>query len=187
MIIAISGKAGSGKSTVGEIFEKRGFRIDSFATSVKDICSLLFNFSRDKIEGIREEDRIWRETPDKSISELLGKNFSPRDAMILIGTEIGRNIIHQDIWIKTLFDRYEKNKTNLLISDLRFPNEYEEIKKRNGIIIRINSNRLTNSIKSSHISECALDNHKFDYIINNDGSLDELYEQVNNVINNKLK
>jgi hypothetical protein len=36
-------------------------------------------------------------------------------------------------------------------------------------------------------SECALDNHKFDYIINNDGSLDELYEQVNNVINNKLK
>ena len=115
MIIAISGKAGSGKSTVGEIFEKRGFRIDSFATSVKDICSILFNFDREKIEGIKEEDRIWRETPDKSISKLLGKNFSPRDAMILIGTEIGRNIIHQDIWIKTLFDRYEKNKINLLI------------------------------------------------------------------------
>jgi hypothetical protein len=184
MIIAISGKAGSGKSTVGEIFEKSGFRIDSFATSVKDICSILFNFDREKIEGIREEDRIWRETPDKSISELLGKNFSPRDAMILIGTEIGRNIIHQDIWIKTLFDRYEKNKINLLISDLRFPNEYEEIKKRNGIIIRINSNR---EKKSDHISECALDNHNFDYIIDNNGTLDELYEQVNNVINNKLK
>jgi pantothenate kinase len=72
MIIAISGKAGSGKSTIGDIFEKHNFRLDSFATSVKDICSILFNFDREKIEG--------------------------------------RNLIHQDIWIKTLFDRYERNK-----------------------------------------------------------------------------
>ena len=178
MIIAISGKANSGKSTVGEIFEKKGFRLDSFASSVKDICSILFNFPRDKIEGIRSEDRIWRETPDKSMSELLKRDFSPRDAMMLIGG-IGRNQIHNDIWIKTLFDRYEKNKTNLLITDLRFPNEYEEIRKRKGIIIRINSNRAK---KSSHISECALDNHIFDYIIDNNGTIDDLYEKVNIII-----
>ena len=179
MIIAISGKIGSGKSTVGEIFEKEGFQLNSFAKSVKDICCILFGYDRDKIEGSTPEDRLWRETIDKNHTNLIGKDFTPRDAMVLVGTTFGRNMIHPNIWIETLFNRYDKN-TDLLITDLRFPNEYEEIKKRGGIVIRINRSGLKSS---SHISECALDEHNFDYVINNDGNLIDLENKVLNIIN----
>jgi hypothetical protein len=186
MIIAISGKIGSGKSTVGDIFEKQGFVLDSFAKSVKDICSILFGYDRNKIEGSTPADRLWREKIDKNNTNLIGKDFTPRDAMVLVGTEFGRNMIHPNIWIETLFNRSDKNK-DLLITDLRFPNEYEEIKKRGGIVIRINRPNLTNLINNSnssnHISECALDNHNFDYVINNDGTLYDLEISIINIIN----
>ena len=182
MIVAISGKIGSGKSTVGEIFEKNGFELDSFAKSVKDICSTLFGYDRNIIEGSTPEDRKWRETIDKKHTNLIGKDFTPRDAMVLVGTEFGRNMIHPNIWIETLFNRYDKNK-DLLITDLRFPNEYDEIKKRGGIVIRINRFYKNNS---DHISECALDNHNFDYVIDNNSTLYDLEISVLNIIN-KIK
>lgn len=185
MIVGISGKIGSGKSTIAEQFKNFGFYLDSFANSVKDVSSIIFGFDRNKLEGISKEDRIWRETPDERYSNLLGKNFSPRDSLILIGTTLGRNQIHQDIWIESVFNRHLPNK-NLLITDVRFPNEYESIKKRGGILIRINRQNETNLTNSNHESECALDNYKFDYIINNDGTLEELIEKTNILINNIL-
>jgi hypothetical protein len=182
MIIAISGKKGSGKSTIGEIFRDNGFILDSFANSVKDICTILFGYDRNKLEGITEEDRKWRETTDIKYSELMNKNFTPREAMILVGTYFGRNMIHPNIWIETLFNRYYNNSNkNLLITDLRFPNEYEEIKKRGGIIIRVNR---FNNDNLHYETECLLDSYEFDYIIDNNGTKDELKDKINKIFNN---
>lgn len=185
MIIAISGKIGSGKSTVGDIFQREGFVLDSFAKSVKDICCILFGYDRNMIEGSTPEDRKWRETIDNKYTNLISRDFTPRDAMVLVGTEFGRNMIHPNIWIETLFNRYDNNK-DLLITDLRFPNEYKQIKEKGGIVIRINRpnlTKLTNLNSSNHISECALDNHIFDYVINNDSTLNDLENIVLNIIN----
>ncbi len=185
MIIGLSGKIGSGKSTIGKIFEDEGFILDSFATSVKDICCILFGYDRDKIEGNTIQDRFWREQIDEKTTNIMGYNMSPRDAMIFIGTKFGRNQINENIWIETLFNRYENsNNKKLLITDLRFPNEYDEIKKRGGIVIRIN--RKDNHYNSNHISECALDYHNFDYIINNDGTIDDLKIKVKEITYNKV-
>ncbi len=67
-----------------------------------------------------------------------------------------------------------------MITDVRFPNEYESIKKRRGILIRIERE---NSYKINHESECALDKYTFDYVIENNGTLEELIEKVKNIIN----
>ncbi len=181
MIIALSGKINSGKSTVANIFKDNNFIIDSFAKSVKDICCIIFGYDREKIEGSNKEDRMWRESIDINISRLLGYNFTPRDAMIKVGTDFGRNMIHPNIWIESLFNRYN-SQDNILITDLRFINEYQEIKKRGGIVIRIN--RFNNINHNNHISECELDDYKFDYIIDNNGSIEELKEKVINIIKN---
>ena len=180
MIIGLSGKIGSGKSTVAEIFKENGFYLDSFANSVKDVSSSIFGFDRNKLEGITKEDRQWREKADKKYSTLLGKNFSPRDSLILIGTTLGRNQIHHDIWVETVFNRYSLSENqNLLITDVRFPNEYESIKKRGGILIRIERE---NTYKINHESETALDSYSFNYVIENNGTLEELIEKVNNIL-----
>ena len=85
---------------------------------------------------------------------------------------------------------------NWIITDVRFPNEAKAIKDRGGIVIRVNrlteeqkiaslktrANRPNNAIKlalkNEHPSETALDNYKFDHVIENNGSIEELVEKV---------
>ena len=83
---------------------------------------------------------------------------------------------------------------NWLITDCRFPNEAESIKQRQGIIIRVNrpkkkveaENHLIEKILNEtkdfglveHPSETALDDYNFDYVINNNGSIDDLIVKV---------
>lgn len=187
MIIGISGKKNSGKSTVSEILNKKGFYLDSFASTVKDIASLLFSYSREKLEGNTVEDRLWRETEDSNLSKFLGKSFSPRNALTLIGTEFGRDMIHENIWIKTVFDRYGQSQNpNLVITDVRFPNEFDSIKSyKNILTFNIRINRPGNTI-SEHISETALDekdkNGGFDYYIINDGTINDLESKINLIL-----
>jgi hypothetical protein len=94
-------------------------------------------------------------------------------------------------------------EANWIITDVRFPNEAQAIKDKGGILIRVNridanemrDNKIIGFKESdgsitpyNHPSETALDNYEeFDYIINNNGTIDELIEQVRAIlIQNKL-
>jgi hypothetical protein len=74
--------------------------------------------------------------------------------------------------------------SNWIITDVRFPNELKAIKDRDGITIRVN--RLTSQqLKSDippHSSETALDDATFDYTIDNNGSIEDLIEQVKQIL-----
>ena len=74
-----------------------------------------------------------------------------------------------------------KNYPMWIITDCRFKNELQAIKDRDGIVIRVNRN---NSLFKSviHESETALDNAKFDYIIDNNGTIEELIEKVKEIL-----
>ena len=75
---------------------------------------------------------------------------------------------------------------NWIITDVRFPNEAKAIKDRGGIVIRVNRTYYTEDKKyiigydpfETHPSETALDDYEFDYVIENDGSLDELITKI---------
>jgi hypothetical protein len=67
-----------------------------------------------------------------------------------------------------------------IITDTRFPNEAEAIKKADGIIIRVD--RPGVKPINPHPSETGLDDWKFDYVINNDGSLKDLTKKVNKIL-----
>lgn len=69
---------------------------------------------------------------------------------------------------------------NWVIPDLRFPNEYEGIKQRNGLLLRVERDQ--SEAISYHPSETSLDNHEFDYVIKNNGTLDELSEKVKEIL-----
>lgn len=111
--------------------------------------------------------------------------LTPRLLLQLLGTQCGREIIHPNIWVNALFSEYvsyHNSRVNIytlpkwIISDVRFENEAKAIKKRNGIIIRVNRN---SENKDNHQSEIDLDNYKeFDYTIANIGSIKDLIEKV---------
>ena len=99
MIIGITGLIGSGKDTVANLFVERGCTQDSFAAPLKDVCSSIFGWDRNMLEGDTVESRDFRETPDMFWTRKLGiDNFTPRLALQLMGTEVLREHFHKDIF-----------------------------------------------------------------------------------------
>ena len=130
---------------------------------------------------------------------------TPRLLLQLLGTECGRNIISPNLWVNALFTDYKASEThkvpryydevnkkglagyegiweypNWIITDMRFPNELEAVKKKGGITIRVNRN--LEESKDQHESETELDNAEFDYVIENSGSIEELIEKVREIL-----
>jgi len=136
----------------------------------------------------------WKDivTPSIKYSNLPIRKLTPRLLLQLVGTECGRNIIHPNIWVNSLMSEYKAYFTsyhdkielfpNWIITDVRFPNEADTIKQRGGIIIRVNRNSKQRFDKNEHISETSLDNAQFDYLINNDGNIEELIEKVKQIL-----
>jgi hypothetical protein len=200
MLIGIVGFIGSGKGTVGSILsEKYEFTQDSFAAPLKDAVAAIFGWDRTLLEGATQESRMWRELPDKFWSEKFGKPFSPRLALQLMGTEAGRYVFHKDVWVTSLLKRSKGRDT--VITDVRFKNEINLIKENNGIIVRVrrgeepewyNTAVLANrgyhhemvelQKLNIHISEWDWIGSPIDYTISNDGSLDDLEKEIENLM-----
>lgn len=110
-------------------------------------------------------------------------SLTPRLLLQLLGTECGRQIIHPNIWINSTFTNYNED-SKWIISDVRFPNEAEAIKSKGGILIRINRPGFEDT--GEHKSETALDNYDgFDYVIENDSSIDDLIHKIHNILINE--
>jgi len=135
-LIGICGFIGGGKDTVAEMLVKKDFIKESFARGVKDAVSAIFSWDRDLLEGSTQGSREWREKPDVYWSHRFGKDFSPRQALQLMGTEVGRSVYHPNLWVDALERRMNPTK-NYVISDVRFPNEIRWISKLGGRVIRV--------------------------------------------------
>lgn len=137
-IIGITGSQGSGKDSIGDILVKHyGFLKMSFAAHLKDVASLLFFMDRKMLAGETPEDRKIREEPDKFWSEKLGYDFTPRHALQFLGTDLLRNQFSQNIWIDCLERKILETDKDVVITDVRFPNEIDMIRNSGGTIWRI--------------------------------------------------
>lgn len=102
--------------------------------------------------------------------------FEPtiRELLQMVGTDLFREKIHPNIWVDALMRRYSQ-ENDWVIADVRFPNEAAAIKKKGGILVRVERPSIPSS--DLHPSETALDDYKFDYIIQNTGTEAELFEK----------
>ena len=199
MIIGLVGFIGSGKGTVGDILETQGFSKDSFAKPLKDACSIMFGWPREMLEGDTEVSRKWREEPDSFWSEKFGYTFTPRLALQLMGTEAGRNVFHQDVWVISLLNR-AKGK-DVVVTDVRFKNEINYIQQNGGVIVRVRRGEepewyklaedaaagFSSAImgmrdKGIHQSEWDWIGSEFNYTIDNDGTVNERGNKVKELL-----
>jgi hypothetical protein len=141
-IIAFTGLAGAGKSTAAAHLVKcHGFERVRFAGPLKAMLGAL-GCTLEQIDGSEKE------TP---CDLLCGK--TPRQAMQWLGTEFGRNMIGDDLWIrawKAAVDRLPAG-VPVVVDDLRFPNEAEAVRAVGGFIVRID--RPGAGTTSTHVSE----------------------------------
>ena len=185
MLIGIVGLISSGKGTVADrLVEKHGYLKDSFAKSLKDAVASMFNWDRSMLEGDTKFSRDWREQPDAFWSEKLGKTVTPRWVLQHFGTEVMRGQMYDGIWLDSCMGRYRGQNT--VISDTRFVNEIKTIKAHGGKIICVKRGDLPSQKemqeKGAHRSEWDWLNSDFDFVIDNYGSKDELFQKVDNLI-----
>jgi hypothetical protein len=175
MIIGLSGYAKSGKNTVAKLIKQARpeYEEKSFATNLKVIAHILTGYP---IEYFEEQEFKESSLPEEWSNG--NKTMTIRELLQKLGTDAVRCNVHENAWVNALFTNYKKSD-NWIITDVRFANEADKIKKLGGVIIRITRGKPVNS----HISEIALDDYKFDYEIMNTGSFDDLNKLVNYIVN----
>lgn len=211
MIIGVCGFIGSGKDTIADyLVNFHEFRRESFANTLKDAVSAVFGWDRTMLEGRTKEAREWREQVDPWWADRLDMpTLTPRWILQYWGTEVCRKNFHDDIWIASLENKLRNSKDNVVISDCRFPNEIKSIRNAGGIVVRVvrgpepewyndaiavnsgpkhiswarSKDRLTQF--KIHASETAWVGTKFDAVLDNNGSISDLFETVEGLIKNQ--
>lgn len=203
IIIGVCGFQSSGKDTVADfLVNTHGFRRLSYAGALKDAVAAIFGWDRELLEGRTKASREWREQVDQWWAEKLNMpKLTPRWVLQYWGTDVCRKNFHDDIWIRAVEHKLVTSTDNIVISDVRFPNEINSIKQAGGLVIRTHRGPepawyeaalRTNlgqsyemSIRSDvHPSEWAWIGTKFDMELNNDGTIDQLYDSVNDLLLN---
>ena len=212
-IIGIVGFIGSGKDTVADyLVNFHRFKRESFANSLKDAVSQVFGWDRELLEGRTQESREWRETRDEWWTKRLKKDITPRYVLQYWGTEVIRKGFHDDMWVASLEHRLLNTKNDVVITDCRFPNEIKAIRAAGGKVVRIKrgleptwfdeavsmnkgpSRNMSWALSKQkieklkvHASETAWVGQKFDVVLNNSGTIEELYQQIEaNITNSQV-
>ena len=207
MIIGICGFIGSGKDTVADyLVNFHEFRRESFASTLKDAVAAVFGWDRTLLEGRTKEAREWREQVDPWWAERLAMpTLTPRWVLQYWGTEVCRRAFHDDIWIASLENKLRTSKDNVVISDCRFPNEIQSIRDAGGKIVWVQRGELPDwydtaieanlghnyavqdlKMRKIHASETAWVGTNFDTIIDNNRSIDDLYQQAKLIVSNEI-
>lgn len=172
LVIGLCGAANSGKNTVASLL---GFMEVSFADPLYRMLAEMLDVSVESLRDRKAKERVipW-----------LGK--SPRQLLQTLGTEWGRSMVVDDVWVRLAMREINKNEANIAVTDVRFDNEAEMLKREFGAVIwRVE--RPGAATCAGHSSEAGISPHLVDRTIVNSGSLEALDAAVSEALNATLK
>lgn len=206
MIIGVVGKKGSGKTTAAKLAEKLGFIPLAFADALKNTTSKVFNipvnilndnYAKDNMQITIEltdsvlSNFLWElsntYTPihptaiEQAIADYAGPRMmsTPRQLLQVLGTDLVRDNVDKEYWLNALLSKIKNPKLDYIVHDVRFQNECDLIKRKNGAVLVITRPGGTNL--DSHVSE-SFKPAEYDFLINNNSSIDQFTRDVTNVL-----
>jgi hypothetical protein len=174
-----------------------------FADALKKACSLIFGISMQDMESeegkLKPTTVVWPNfgtyipqhesfrQPDGTMP--MRKVYFPtrdttnymtvREILQFVGTDLLRNQLDPDIWVRSVFNQPYGQDDIVIIADCRFPNE-AVFAKENGLLIKIERGTAQ---KDTHISETALDSYSsYDEIVDNNGNIDKLRADLEKIL-----
>lgn len=181
MLVGLAGKAGSGKSTVGDfLVADHGFRQYSLAEPMREALLAMDPLVR-RESSVRLTDAVNLHGWD------VAKRKYPEIRRLLqrLGTEVGRDQWYKGFWVDILDERMAEEgvdpaKQDVVVTDIRFHNEAGWVFDSSGHVVRIiggpHDGSLTGSPAENHASETGT--FPADYTIHNSGTLDDLLVEV---------
>lgn len=206
-VIALTGQLQNGKNTVADILSeslKGNVATASFAFKLKQMSEHDFKILTEQINNFVDEfikivDGIFilkffpfiKKKLKNKINEIKidsdsfyeKKNIITRSILQIYGTNIMRNRVDDLYWVNKTVDYMKRIKNNtdyVLITDARFTNELEYLKKcfDDVVVVYIDKFNVDKSIELTHESENGLNDADFNFVIHNDGTIEELKEKV---------
>jgi hypothetical protein len=179
VIIGLGCKAQVGKDTAAEYIENKfpgkAKRL-AFADKLKQIAMDLFGLTYEQCYGSKEV----KETVDPRYG------LSPREIMQKLGEKMRE--IHPSIWVDTVFNSTlpklkEEGYECFVISDVRYPNEGDQVHAHGGVVVRVDRDAGGTSVGSNHPSETSMNDYKeFDFILKNNSSLEDYLTQIEELL-----
>jgi hypothetical protein len=172
-LIGVTGYAQSGKDTTGSILRQLyEYERVAFADPLRNLLLEV----NPEVEGRRLKEIIeeigWDEAKVKY----------PIVREMLQGLGVGaRDIIHPEVWVDAAFKKVAETGRPVVITDVRFPNEYHRVHGMEGKIVRVQRPGVT--AVNAHESETALDGFLPDYVLHNDGEVRDLADEVMEMMN----
>lgn len=171
-LIAFTGRKGHGKNSAAEpILRIRNQKTQkfiwtevNFADKVKDVCHLVFDMDIEELY-------------DPVVKEMKLNKYpfeTPRSILQRVGTELFRSE-WPDVWTQA-WDREASKHSHVVVTDLRFQNEYDVIRRLWGTVVRIERPGMSDS--DEHQSETEMIGFQENVLILNDGSLEDLEKKV---------
>jgi len=170
-IIGLVARSRSGKDTVADYIINKYPEINiikrKLAGPIKNAAKELYGFNDEDLETNKKDIKI------------IKYNCSPRDVMVQI-TKTIMDLSGTDFFTNRLYNSRDKNEITI-IPDIRYIHDIERIHKEGGIVIKIERN--LNDIVI-YQNENNIEHMESDFTIVNNGTLDELYDQIDNILQN---
>jgi len=161
MLIGLSGKMGTGKSTLANYLQsKRPCHIVKIAGLLYELQDMIYEKLDMKVQG--EKDRP-----------------------LLIALGMWGRDKDENFWTAKALEKAMKLTGTVIIDDIRFPNEADAIVNAGGILIRIEGEQRGDNLNPelmNNKTETALDNYKFKNVIDNTSSIEESLRQLEEIL-----
>lgn len=188
--IAITGKANTGKNTVSKIITEElnkdikdysRFKTIAFADPIKAMVAQMFpTLPKEYLYG-SSENRA-KEIPGAFKN---GKPLTVRQLLIDLGTGVGREY-KENLWLDVFDYTFKiaksKKRQVVIVTDVRFRNEFDHLKKLEFFQIRVLRDSYTKINHSSETNQDSIRDDEFDVVIENNGSLEELENKIKQII-----
>ena len=171
MIIGLTGRAFSGKDTVGAYLARaHNFSLLAFADPIRDALMAAFGL----------DYRVFKPENKEVVIDWIGQ--SPRQLMQTLGTDWGRDMVKNTIWTDQMEQRIRRSlqagDSDIVITDVRFWTEAALIARLGGQVWRVARPAATTTAHTGHVSETEMESIPVHHTLTNDGTLEQLYESV---------
>lgn len=187
LVIGVSGTAQAGKDTfAARLVQAHGFHRIAFADKLREA---LYALNPIVLVTIGESSRLHlnkTHLPLVDLVDMRGWDAAKtvddvRRLLQRMGTEAGRDVFGEDVWVDAIRDEIDGVNQNVVITDVRFPNELDFINEV-GTSVRVTRGKQTQlpGANGAHASETALADKlgEFKYEAPNDGTIADLHDHA---------